>query len=252
MTDAEQNDQLKKHSKAEAPAADDAPTSIKLVPYPKIVFLYPAWLTSLVAAIYLSFDTHPLDSDNKGAVVATLAFLGILAVNLVVLGFDFPRTTSLTLFFFAAALVMGLALIGEYYPTVLPALGNLMRKFRPLASVQFYWAFFCMMGLIYALVWIVAHFDYWEVRPNELLHHHGVLSGLERFSAPHMTIEKEITDVFEYLLLRSGRLILQPSNERPIILDNVLFIERKELTITRMLGALQVQVRQETKRAEVT
>jgi len=51
------------------------------------------------------------------------------------------------------------------------------------------------------------------------------------------------------LLLRSGRLILQPSNERPIILDNILFIERKELTITRMLGALQVQVRQETKKS---
>jgi hypothetical protein len=40
-------------------------------------------------------------------------------------------------------------------------------------------------------------------------------------------------------------LILQPSNERPIILDNVPFIERKELAITRMLGALQVQVRQD-------
>jgi hypothetical protein len=250
MPDANQSDQLKEHSKTEGQAEEETPTSIKLVSYPKIVFLYPAWLTSLAAAIYLSFNDHPLDVDNKGAVVATLLFLGILAVNLVVLGFDFPRTTSLTLFFFAAAVVMGLILVGEYYPTVLPALGNVMKRFRPLASHQFYWAFFCMMSLIYALVWIVVHFDYWEVRPNELLHHHGVLSGLERFSAPHMTIEKEITDVFEYLLLRSGRLILQPSNERPIILDNILFIERKEITITRMLGALQVQVRQDTKRGE--
>src|SRR5258708_7492902 len=178
MPDANPSDQLKKHSNTKSRAEDETPTSIKLVSYPKIVFLYPAWLASLVAAIYLSFDAHPLDSDNQGAVVATLVFLGILAVNLVVLGFDFPRTTSLTLFFFAAALVMGLVLIGEYYPTVLPALGNLMKRFRPLASDQFYWAFFCMMGLIYALVWIVVHFDYWEVRPNELLHHHGVLIAL--------------------------------------------------------------------------
>ena len=85
------------------------------------------------------------------------------------------------------------------------------------------------------------------MRPNELLHHHGVLSNLERFPAPHLRIDKEINDVFEYLLLRSGRLILQPSEERrAIILDNVPFIERKEETITRMLGALQVQVRTDT------
>ncbi|HUY34185.1 MAG TPA: hypothetical protein VMV69_15665 [Pirellulales bacterium] len=246
MTDSHPSEQIKPPAKAQARAEKKLPASIKLVPYPKIVFLYPAWLTSLAAAIYLSFGKHPLDPDDTSAVVPTLVFLGILAVNLVVLGVDFPRTTSLTLFFFAAAVVMGLILIGEYHPAVLGAIGDLLKKFRPLASAQFYWAFFCILGAIYALVWIVVHFDYWEVRPNELLHHHGVLSGLERFSAPHMTIEKEITDVFEYLLLKSGRLILQPSNERPIVLDNVLFIERKEIAITRMLGALQVQVRQES------
>jgi hypothetical protein len=87
-------------------------------------------------------------------------------------------------------------------------------------------------------------FDYWEVRPNELLHHHGILSDLERFSAPNLRIDKEINDVFEYMLLRSGRLILHPSNERrAVILENVFFINRKESEITRMLGAVQVQVR---------
>jgi hypothetical protein len=87
-------------------------------------------------------------------------------------------------------------------------------------------------------------FDYWEVRPNELLHHHGMLSDLKRYSAPDLRVDKEINDVFEYLLLRSGRLILHPSGEkRAIILENVLFITQKEESLTRMLGALQVQVR---------
>jgi hypothetical protein len=86
--------------------------------------------------------------------------------------------------------------------------------------------------------------DYWEVRPNELLHHHGVLSNLERFSAPNLRIDKEINDLFEYLLLRSGRLILHPSNERrAIILDNVPFIKDKERQITQLLGALKVDIR---------
>ena len=93
---------------------------------------------------------------------------------------------------------------------------------------------------------IVVRFDIWEVRANELLHHHGFLANLERMSAPNLRIDKEISDVFEYLLLRSGRLILQPSNERrAIILDNVPFIKKKEEAITRMLSALQVQIRPE-------
>ena len=101
-----------------------------------------------------------------------------------------------------------------------------------------------LLSLLYLIVWIMARFDYWEVRPNELLHHHGFLSDLERFSAPNLRISKEINDVFEYMLLRSGRLILHPTNEpRAFVLDNVLNINRKEAQITKMLGALQVEFR---------
>ncbi|HVX62432.1 MAG TPA: hypothetical protein VHC19_17570 [Pirellulales bacterium] len=223
---------------------DDTPARIILISYPKIVFLYPTFLAALAAAIYLSFSSHALDVAHRPAVMTSTLFLAVFAVNLVVLGFDFPRTTSLTLFFLGAAVAMGLVLLFEYYPEMLPRVTALLAKFRPLANAAFYWAFTAVLGVIFAVAYVVVHFDYWEVRPNELLHHHGILSNLERFSAPHLRIDKEIDDVFEYLLLRSGRLILQPSSERrAIILDNVPFIERKETQITRMLGALQVQVR---------
>jgi len=60
-----------------------------------------------------------------------------------------------------------------------------------------------------------------------------------------------MNDVFEYLLLRSGRLILRPSNEpRAIILENVPFIRTKEETLTRLLGALEVEIRTETNEVE--
>ncbi len=231
---------------ASARGGDEPPSSIILISYPKIVFLYPTFLAALAAAIYLSFSSHALDPASRPAVMTSILFLAVLTVNLVVLSFDFPRTTSLTLFFLGVAVVMGLVLLFEYYPDMLPKLTAFLSKFRPLANAAFYWAFAGMLGVIFVAAYVVVHFDYWEVRPNELLHHHGFLSNLERFSAPHLRIDKEINDVFEYLLLHSGRLILQPSNERrAIILDNVPFIERKEEAITRMLGALQVQVRTE-------
>ena len=99
---------------------------------------------------------------------------------------------------------------------------------------------------MFVVVAVVVRFDYWEVRGNELLHHHGFLSNLERLSAPNLRMEKEINDIFEYLLLRSGRLIIYTSNDRqPIVLDNVPFIDKKEAAVMRMLGALQVQVRRD-------
>ena len=226
-------------------ASKKKPERIFLVSYPKVIFLYPSFLMAVFSGIYLSFimAEQPDPSSTKETAVS-LIFLLVLGVNLVVLGFDFPRTTSLTLFFVAATLVLGIVLLLTFNPNLLGSLQSVLEALRPVANPTFYFFFAGMLGLIYIAVLISVNFDYWEVRPNELLHHHGFLSNLERFSAPNLRIEKEISDVFEYLLLRSGRLILTPREApRPIVLENVLFISKKEKSITRMLSALQVQVR---------
>jgi hypothetical protein len=178
--------------------------------------------------------------------MVSLVFMGIFCANLVVLSFDFPRTTSLTIFFVGVAAFFGLWLFSTTNPNFLPFLGDMLKNLRPYANANFYGILATALVLIFIAVAITVQFDYWEVRPNELLHHHGVLSDLKRYSAPNLRIDKEINDLFEYLLLRAGRLILHPSNERrAIVLENVFFINKKEQQITRMLGALQVQVRSE-------
>ncbi len=222
----------------------EVPTRIFLVPYPKIMFLYPTFLVSLVAAIYLSFFHASLDDPNTATILLSVVFLGVLAINMVILAFDFPRTISLTLFFFALAITMGLILLFVLHPEFLPFVTDILVKFHPVANATFYWTFAAILGLLMVAGRIEARFDCWEARPNELLHHHGIWGNLERFSAPGLRIDKEINDVFEYLLLRSGRLILHLAAERrAIILDNVPFIKEKEAALTRMLGALQVEVR---------
>ncbi|HEX6983753.1 MAG TPA: hypothetical protein VF170_00180 [Planctomycetaceae bacterium] len=217
-----------------------APTSIFLVSYPKVVFLYPTFLAALVAGVY----TAVAGSVGFGAEVAAIVFLGVLALNLVVLSFDFPRTASLTLLFLIFAVVMGLILFFRSYPDALPAVTAVLRRFHPLANATFYFTVAGTLGVIYLLVLLGRRFDYWEVRSNELLHHSGLMSDLKRYSAPNLRIDKEINDVFEYLLLRSGTLILHPSQERrAIVLENVPNISRKEAQLTQLLGALHVQVR---------
>ena len=230
---------------AEKPEAP--PGSIYLVPYPKIILLYPILLAAVGAAITMHVLGGAGDQvPGRGAVMVAEIFLGITAVNLVILAFDFPRTTSLTLFFFVVAIVMGFVLLVTFKPGVMPFLKDWLAQLHPAANATFYWGVATVITGLYLAVFVSIRFDYWEIRPNELLHHHGMLSNMERLAAPNLRIEKEINDVFEYFLLRSGRLILHPSDDRrAIILDNVPFIDRKEALVTQMLGALQVQIRKD-------
>ncbi|WP_437226383.1 hypothetical protein SH661x_004556 [Planctomicrobium sp. SH661] len=229
---------------AKAPQVDKG---VILVSYPKIVFMYPSWFVSIAAGIFLYLFGREVDNANVNAIAShfwSWTFLIVLALNLVVLSFDFPRSTSLLLFAVITALVLGFFLLIVYSPNLLPHLHRWILSMHPVANSTFFLLYATVMGGIYLTVFFTARLDYWEVRPNELLHHHGVLSDLERFSSPNLRIDKEINDIFEFVLLRSGRLILHPSNERrAIVLDNVFFINKKEEAITKLLGALQVQVR---------
>lgn len=228
-------------------SANAPPSSIFLVPYPKIVFLYPTFIVSVIAALMMLITgRHTVTPEDSTAVAITWLFLGVLTINCVVIAFDFPRATSLTIFFLLAAVVLGLILTFTIRPNWFPTIAEWLKTIRPIANATFFCVLSVFMLLLYLAVFISVRFDYWEVRPNELLHHHGMLSDLKRYSAPNLRIDKELNDIFEYLLLGSGRLILQPSGERrAIILDNVLFISKKEAAITKMLGALQVELRQD-------
>jgi len=224
------------------PASGSDNRPIILVSYPKIVLLYPTFFGAILAAVMAYF----FDPQHQHNQTIAVVFLTLMTINMVVLAFDFPRTTSLIVFFLLMSLGMGILLLSIYFPTLLPDVAAMLKRIDPRANSTFYICFATMLGLIYIGVFIHIRFDYWEVRPNELLHHHGFLSSLERYSAPNLRISKEIDDVFEYMLLRCGRLILHPSNEpRAFVLDNVLGIDRKEAAITKMLGALQVQIRDE-------
>ncbi len=220
------------------------PTRILLISYPKIVFLYPALIVSLIAAIYLSFDRQALDASNTPAVVLSVLFLGVLATNMVVLALDFPRTSLLAVFFLFVAIVLGAILLFVTRPEYLPWVADILVRFRPLANATFYWAFFVILGTTTLAAIVAAHFDRWEARPNQLLHYKGLWGDLDRFPAPSLRVEKELNDVFEYFLLQSGRMILHiGTDRRAVVLENVLFIRKKEEALTRMLGKLHVAVR---------
>ena len=93
------------------PEGKKRPERMRLYSYPKVVFLYPLFFVAIAIALYLGFVDRDKVHQDTGAHVATALFLCLLGMNFVVLAFDFPRTTSLTLFFFIAAAVMGAILL---------------------------------------------------------------------------------------------------------------------------------------------
>ena len=206
--------------------------------YPKVVFLYPSVIFAFLCAFFVQFDWG--GRDNWG-----LAFMVVLGFNLGVMAFDFPRTSSLTLVFSIVAVILAAVLINQQ-SEFLPALADLTGNLSPSMNSTFYWMYGIMLGLIFLVVWAIHHFlEYWEVLSNEIIHHHGLLGGLERIPAPGVRLEQEITDVFEFLLLRSGRLILTPAGQsRTIVMENVPNINYVEDAIKAILGVTEVSVRQ--------
>lgn len=219
----------------------DTHTSIFLVPHPKIVFMYPSFLMALAAGVY-SHVTKDLNAHGEH--VVSMIFLVVLGINFVVITFDFPRTTSLTIFFALLAIAIGGFYFFDKHPDWWPRLHDLISSLKPAANATFYYLVAAIFALLFLGVVINSQFDYWEVRQNELLHHHGIWSNLERFAAPSLRIDKEINDVVEYILLGAGRLVLHPSDERrAVVLDNVFFINKKEADLTKLLGSLQVEIK---------
>ena len=59
----------------------------------------------------------------------------------------------------------------------------------------------------------------------------------------NLKFDKEIPDVLECILLGAGRLVLHvPNVSKAIVLDNVLFINRKEEALKRVMSRLEVRV----------
>jgi hypothetical protein len=226
-----------------APTATAAPTvrrggrqRVILRSVPKICFFYPTLLAALAAGALMEWQAE--HAGTWGSL-----FLVVVFFNMVVIAFDFPRTASFTLFAVTVAAVVGLFLVNEKAYEFWPGLQEAVNDLRPEANSQFYLLFAGGMALIYLIVLLVdVRLDYWEILPNQIIHHRGWLGDENRGPAPGLNYEKEITDVFEFLLLRSGRLIIQPASGPPFILDHVPNINKRADEIAQMLKALDVTV----------
>ncbi|QEH34534.1 hypothetical protein OJF2_30740 [Aquisphaera giovannonii] len=256
------------------PPAKHRDEGIKIFSWPKMIYIFPSMFIALICSVGMfairekSYDPSKpgqavVTTDPSGEVVTTtqpgltrlerfrttqnllgVLFLAVLAFNLLVMALDFPRFELLGWILFVLFVVFFVLWLGAYFEL------DLVRPIRALfesiyvfANAGFYLAYAITIFFLMVIVYVTRWLDYWEVLPNEILHHHGPLSDLERFSTMNLKFDKEIPDVLEYALLGAGRLVLHvPNMERAVVMDNVLFINTKEEALKRLMSRLEVRV----------
>ncbi len=223
------NEEADVPAEAPAPAAKREVRHVIIRAYPKIVFFWLTWIVSLVCGI--------LPESSMGS-TAALIFFTVFTFNLLVVAFEFTRILSVALIFLGFMIFFLVKWLGA---EKLKFIGDALAGINPIMNRDFYFLIFGIFSVIFLIVFIKSRFNYWEIQPNEILHKRGFMGDVERYPAPNLRMSKEINDVLEYVLLRGGRLILQPSSERQaIILDTILNINHVEDRVKDLLGSLRV------------
>ena len=173
-----------------------------------------------------------------------MLFMAMLAFNLLTMGIDLPRFSIVAVLFGILFLVFFLLWLGTYFQLdLMKPIHNIIAHLYAVANRGFYLMFFVTLMFVFFIIWVTRWLDYWEILPNEILHHHGPLSDLERYPTMNLKFDKEIPDILEYVLLGAGRLVLHiPNVSKALVMDNVLFINRKEDALKRVMSRLEVRI----------
>lgn len=202
-------------------------------PLPKAVFLYPTFIAMIGMGVLAKWWP-------EHTITGSLIFLAIFFINFGVLALDFSRASFFALFTSTGMLLL-LGFVVDYdFVEFLPQAISLGRNLSPTANDHLYFALASAMALIYAFVLIFdVRRNYWKVTANGISHHHG-FGNSQDYSAQGITLQKDITDVFEYVLLGSGRLMIHPADGPSIVLENVPHINRTYARIETVTEATNV------------
>ena len=227
----------------------DRPPIDKIIihPFPKVVLLWPVMLTSL--AFYFLGGGGELIGTPEDPIVARSAlgwwWMVLFFCNMLVHTFDFGRNN-----FIATLAVLGVGFLGLWVWDLQSeiAVYDEIYQFFARQELNMHPNFYAMMAAVLAVLMLMAfittRFNYWVLAPNQLTHKHGILGDERHYATIQMAVEKEIPDVFEFLLFGSGRLIFKPGTgqdqHKSLVVDNVFRVNKLEKKVREFLGIIKV------------
>lgn len=198
--------------------------SVIVRPLPKVVFFYLTWIASGVFAAW------------PGMPGAGLIWMAAFFFNLLVISFDFNEERSIIF-----VLGMIVALLGMLYAGWLGAVSAFVIDLAPAMNRTFYGMVFGGLTTVFLFVWLNARFNYWEFRPNEVIHRYGVFPKMKRYSTDGLRWEKTVPDMLERVLLGAGRIVITtPLEDQPMIIDHVVRIGSVDDRIANIMGVRRV------------
>lgn len=235
------------------------PKSLIIRPWPKVVFLYPTFIAALICWIISMFwGSPPLtveqvaagEDPKLGTSVIGNLFMIVFVLNLLVFSFDFSRIKSITLLVGLIAVILGVGWANTQWGWF-QGIKDILSGIDIRMNTQFYGTTAVFLAFVLMLVFINTRFNYYEINHRELLHHHGYLGDITRMPTGGLHVHKEIYDLMEYVLLRSGRLIFYPQTKREaIVIDNVMNVNRVEDHIKNLLSVMAVRMSPEMQAVE--
>ncbi len=200
--------------------------------YSKVIFFYPLFFTSLTLFLIQYFVG--MDEPILGAIWITVFF-----ANLFIIAFDTSSTKFFILLLAAIILIMIFTLI--FHPNAIIS-QILSFEVTIIMSYQFYLSTVIILAFIFLIAWIATRFDYWKLERNEVIHKKGIFISAVRYPTKSLRIKKEIPDIFEFFLLRSGSIHLLLGNEDVVYLDTVLNINKKSKQLDYLLSDIEIEI----------
>lgn len=268
-----------------APSPKPSPidvVGIRIFTYPKVIFMFPTLIVAVICFIGMMLigdrtvehkkavaeiqatPSAPIPSGPADLVakhdrfkapenLLGVLFLGVFAFNLLMMAIDFPRFTIVAMVFLLGFAVFFILWLGAYFNfPLMSAVRHIMASVYTYANAEFYGLVSLILTGILLIVYLTRWLDYWQILPNEILHHHGPLSDLERFPTMNLKFDKEIPDVLEFMFLGSGRLVLHVTDEKKaIVLDNVLFINAVERALKNLMSRMEVRITTDQETANI-
>ncbi len=228
--------QGKKVSKTEKKSSPNL-KPVRLRDFNPAISFYPLFFFTIIAALIEDF----WGADLTGTPMSWLQiiWLAFFFVTICIAVFNFPTLKVIGLFLVIVVFIMVMILLynNHFIEFSLGDIGVTLEHINFGFTTPFYVAMAGIFGIILLVVILSTRINYIKIEENEVLVK-GIFGDVKRFPTLTLKYEKKIIDVFEYLLVGGGQLILNFPNELPIVLNCVPRIQAKAKRIDDILSYL--------------
>ena len=167
---------------------------------------------------------------------------------------DFPRFELVGVILAVLFVLFFILWLGAYFDLdLMKPIHALFEQIYVFANAGFYFLYFLMVLGVLAIVYVTRWLDYWEILPNEILHHHGPLSDLERFPThePEVRQGDPRRPRVPACSARGGSCCTSPTSARRSCWTTSCSSTRKEEALKKLMSRLEVRVTTDQEVAEL-